>query len=61
MLVHYFLKDKPEDELTLTFLTADGEEVRSFKGKRASTVKPVLDALAGLGMARRLNDGRYAA
>jgi hypothetical protein len=34
---------------------------RSFKGKRASTVKPVLDALAGLGMARRLNDGRYAA
>jgi Fe2+ or Zn2+ uptake regulation protein len=34
---------------------------RSFKGKRAATVRPVLDALAGLGMARRLNDGRYAA
>jgi hypothetical protein len=34
---------------------------RAFKGKRASTVKPVLDALAGIGMARRLNDGRYAA
>jgi hypothetical protein len=33
---------------------------RSFKGKRAATVRPVLDALAGLGMARRLNDGRYA-
>ncbi|WP_284734367.1 class I SAM-dependent DNA methyltransferase [Sphingosinicella terrae] len=34
---------------------------RSFKGKRAATVRPVLDALAGLGMARRLEDGRYAA
>ncbi|MGA1799279.1 DNA methyltransferase [Sphingomonas sp. 4RDLI-65] len=34
---------------------------RSFKGKRAATVRPVLDALAGLGMARRLTDGRYAA
>ena len=34
---------------------------RSFKGKRAATVRPVLDALAGLGMARRLSDGRYAA
>ena len=34
---------------------------RTFKGKRAATVRPVLDALASLGMARRLNDGRYAA
>lgn len=34
---------------------------RSFKGKRAATVRPVLDALAGIGMARRLEDGRYAA
>ncbi len=34
---------------------------RNFTNKRASTVRPVLDALAGLGMARRLNDGRYAA
>ncbi len=33
----------------------------TFKGKRASTVRPILDALAGLGMARRLPDGRYAA
>ena len=29
--------------------------------RRAATVRPVLDALAGLGMARRLSDGRYAA
>jgi len=34
---------------------------RAFKGKRAATVRPVLDALAGIGMARRLKDGRYAA
>ena len=40
---------------------AAGDVARSFKGKRAATVRPVLDALAGLGMARRLNDGRYAA
>jgi len=40
---------------------AAGDIARSFKGKRAATVRPVLDALAGLGMARRLHDGRYAA
>jgi hypothetical protein len=34
---------------------------RTFQGKRASTVRPVLDALAGVGLARRLTDGRYAA
>ena len=34
---------------------------RNFRNKRASTVRPVLDALAGLGMARRTTDGRYAA
>lgn len=37
------------------------DNVRSFKGKRTATFRPVPDALAGLGMARRLNDGRYAA
>ena len=34
---------------------------RAFKGKRASSVEPVLQALAGIGIARRLKDGRYAA
>jgi hypothetical protein len=33
---------------------------RAFDGKRASTVMPVLDALAAIGQARRLADGRYA-
>ncbi|MXO94762.1 class I SAM-dependent DNA methyltransferase [Erythrobacter arachoides] len=40
---------------------AAGDIARAFKGKRTSTVRPVLDALAGIGMARRLSDGRYAA
>ena len=34
---------------------------RTFRGKRAATVRPVLDALAAIGQARRLEDGRYAA
>jgi hypothetical protein len=37
------------------------EIARSFDGKRASTVEPVLAALAAIGQARRLQDGRYAA
>ncbi|MGB3471094.1 MAG: DNA methyltransferase [Erythrobacter sp.] len=40
---------------------APQDVARSFKGKRAATVRPVLEALAGIGMARRLKDGRYAA
>ncbi len=40
---------------------AVADVARAFKAKRAATVKPVLDALAGIGMARRLSDGRYAA
>lgn len=34
---------------------------RAFDGKRASTIEPVLNALAAVGQARRLTDGRYAA
>jgi hypothetical protein len=37
------------------------EVARSFRGKRAASVRPVLEALAGIGMARRLGNGRYAA
>lgn len=32
-----------------------------FKGKRAASLRPVLDALAGMGRVRKLEDGRYAA
>lgn len=34
---------------------------RAFKGKRAGSVTPVLDALAGMGRVRKLDGGRYAA
>ena len=34
---------------------------RAFKGKRAATMRPVLDALAGVGLARRTGEGKYAA
>ncbi|MGH8677088.1 MAG: DNA methyltransferase, partial [Burkholderiales bacterium] len=40
---------------------APQDVARAFKGKRAASVRPVLEALAGIGMARRLGDGRYAA
>jgi hypothetical protein len=40
---------------------ASQDVARAFKGKRVATVRPVLDALTGIGMARRLQDGRYAA
>jgi hypothetical protein len=36
------------------------EVARAFASKRAATVIPVLDALAAIGQARRLSDGRYA-
>ena len=32
----------------------------AFEGKRSSTVVPVLEALAAMGQARKLRDGRYA-
>src|SRR3546814_5530085 len=37
---------------------APQDVARAFKGKRAATVRPVLDALAGIGMARRLMEDR---
>ena len=40
---------------------APQDVARAFQGKRAASLRPVLDALAGIGMARRLKDGRYAA
>lgn len=39
---------------------APQDVARAFKGKRAATVRPVLEALAGIGMARRLENGKYA-
>lgn len=40
---------------------AANDVAKAFKGKRAGTVLPVLDTLAGMGRLRKLDDGRYAA
>lgn len=40
---------------------APQDVARTFKGKRAATVRPILDSLTAIGQARRLKDGRYAA
>ncbi|MGX7927737.1 class I SAM-dependent DNA methyltransferase [Tsuneonella sp. HG094] len=40
---------------------AANDVARAFRGKRAATVTPVLDALASMGRVRKLEDGRYAA
>jgi len=40
---------------------AANDVAKSFKGKNAKGVAPVLDTLAGMGRLRKLGDGRYAA
>jgi hypothetical protein len=40
---------------------AANDVARTFKGKRGKTIVPILDALAGMGRLRKLDDGRYAA
>ncbi|MGY4454050.1 hypothetical protein ACVWZR_008710 [Bradyrhizobium sp. i1.3.1] len=39
---------------------AASDVAKAFAGKRAASMIPVLDALAAIGQARRLSDGRYA-
>jgi hypothetical protein len=36
------------------------EIAHAFKGKRSTTIVPILDALAAMGQARKLPNGRYA-
>jgi photosystem II stability/assembly factor-like uncharacterized protein len=33
VIVHYYLSEKPEDEVTLTFLDAEGNEINSYSSK----------------------------
>lgn len=48
-------------------LSASSEPLRpadvahAFKGRRSGNIMPILDALAAMGQARKLRDGRYAA
>lgn len=47
--------------LSASAIPLDARDIaRTFEGKRAASVRPVLDALAAIGQARRLADGRYA-
>ena len=47
VIVRYFLKEKPAEPITLTFLDASGKEVRSFKSKRETTAKAGGDGSKG--------------
>ncbi len=40
VIVRYFLKEKPTEPITLTFLDASGKEIRSLKSKKEEAVKP---------------------
>ena len=40
VIVNYYLKQKPEGDITLAFLTADGKEIRSFSSKEEEETPP---------------------
>src|SRR5260370_35796820 len=40
VLVYYFLKQKPEGEVKLTFLDAQGEQIKSFTSEQAQRQSP---------------------
>ena len=56
-VINYYLSDKPKGEVTLTFLDARGQEIRSFSSSEDSD-GPKVDANAGVN--RFLWDMRYA-
>ncbi|HYI14135.1 MAG TPA: hypothetical protein VEX37_02015, partial [Thermomicrobiales bacterium] len=56
VVVHYWLKAQPDDELTVTILDADGNEVRSYSSKSEEPPK----APAAAGANRLVWDYRYA-
>lgn len=65
VMVHYFLADAPEGELTLTFADASGHEIRSYSSKAAegaNSGKPdkAKTAPAKAGINRFVWDMRYA-
>ncbi len=39
VIVHYWLRDVPADDITLTFLDADGREIRSFTSRRSDAAR----------------------
>jgi photosystem II stability/assembly factor-like uncharacterized protein len=61
--VRYYLPEKPEGDITLTFLDADGKEIRSFSSKKEKPAPdPVAEATANEAKALELGvEGREAA
>jgi photosystem II stability/assembly factor-like uncharacterized protein len=43
VVVHYFLKEKPEEAIKLSFLDANGKEIRSFSSKEEQKAKTKSD------------------
>jgi hypothetical protein len=39
-IISYFLQDKPEDDISLTFLHSDGKEIRTFSSKNPEEQDP---------------------
>jgi hypothetical protein len=56
VVIYYFLKQKPDGDVTLTILDADGNEVRSFSSGKANGAKPPVEP----GMHRFIWDMRGA-
>jgi hypothetical protein len=55
VVIHYWLKEKPEDELTITILDGDGNEIRSYSSKSEEPPR----APAAEGANRLVWDYRY--
>ena len=47
VVVHYWLRDKPAGDVTLTFLDADGREIRAFSSRREPVAGTPVAASAG--------------
>ena len=71
VIVRYFLKEKPTEPITLTFLDASGNEIRTIKSKKEEAAKPADGAKkkdeekgpfapAEAGLNRFIWDTRYA-
>ena len=54
LLVQYFLKEEPEGEVTLTFLDADGNEIKRFSSEEQ---KPAATGVLGASAADGAEDG----
>ena len=59
VVVHYFLKEAPAGDVTLTFLDAKGREIRSFTGRREAAPDGAPTAAARAGCHGRRGAGTH--